>query len=334
MRLVNGRMAFANQSAFEQIRTELEQKSHLAKGEEVITAWEEQAKFFSLRTAAAQEEKHLEERERKHEPNPAHDLMENFGFPDYYAALLNSTGEYQVGDDIYWFHDGYKYKADSEAALTAIKKNPSSAKIKFRAGSHVLGKTAVSEKEAGGVSANRTVQSNYPFAYDKYTFLFDYQHDVNSKRRSIYATSVYSEDYGTDYAALTHYWYTTIYLLIKYEYYSFGSQKWYPAGEPFNWVASYNFKGIPSIPDQARATRENRQAIYTQGNFSNGQKTIQLGGQAMSSEDDGDPQRHSIYDITWDFEITGGLDSSPQYDDPNGRQYIGDTFNVPGPIIW
>ena len=334
IRVANGRVVFAEQKAFEQARTDLEQKSHLREGGQATDAWEKQINFHSLRTAAAQEEKNLEQLQSEHKLSPAHDLMEDFGFPDYYAALINDAGEYQVGTKIYWFHEGFKYEANSEKELASIKKNTSLAKTKYKAGSQILRKTLLPGNGSTGTTANRTVQSNNPYAYDKYTFLFDYQNDTGSKRRTILATSVYSEDYGTDYGALTHYWYTTIYLFIKYEYYSLGSRKWYPAGESFDWRVSYNFAGTPTIPDLYNSTPVSQQNLSTQGTFTNGQKTIQMGSQPMSSQDYGDPQRHSIYDITWDFEITGGIETGPHFTFPNGAYNIGQMLANPGPVIW
>ena len=182
--------------------------------------------------------------------------------------------------------------------------------------------------------ANRTVENSNTYVYDKYTFLFNYQNGQGSPRRIIYATYVYAEDYGADYGDVTHYWNTSISLFIKYEYYSFSYKKWYPLkNEPFNWRINYHFLGAPSISDQTQSFSPSRQDIYTQGNFTNGLTSIILGRQTITSYDHGNFYRHSPNDISWDFEITGGIYGCPQFDDPNGQFIVGN-FDNPGPVIW
>ena len=186
---------FPNREAFERTRKELEQRSHRREAE--VNAWEEGLNFVSLRTAAISERFQLEKSQREHRLSPAYELMERFGFPEYYAVLISPAGEYQIENTIYWFHNGFKYAAASEEELNAIKHAPQLAKMKYAAGAQ-----HITNQVAAGKTANRTYQTNYPYAYDKYTFQFQYQYDPKSLRRIIYATSVYSEDFGTDYGPI------------------------------------------------------------------------------------------------------------------------------------
>lgn len=330
VQVLNGRLVFADQPTFDRLQEALVQKSRLKTSEQELAAWEQGLHFVSLRTSAAKEVAHLEALETAGQPAPAHELLEAFGFPDTYAAVINPAGEYQVGTKIYWFHKGFKYEASSEAELAAIKQAPTQAKTKYEAGYRIINEGHPTTKTAA-----RTGQTNNPESYDKYVYNFNYQNDSGSRRRVIYATRVFSEYRGSGFNSqnvYTQYWYSSVSLLIKYEYYSFGRNRWYPAGDSFNWSAMINkFTGNAYIPyDQNQSIGGNYAefASYLQGNFTNGLKSIELGNVIMAADANQSISSGSVY---WSFEIAGGIICSPQYD--SAHEYsVGNITTTP--VIW
>lgn len=330
VQVLNGRLVFADQLTFDRLQETLVQKSHLKTSEQELAAWEQGLHFTSLRTTAAKEVAHLEALETAGQPAPSYELLESFGFPDTYAAIINPAGEYQVGAKIYWFHKGFKYEASSEAELAAIKHEPTQAKTKYEASSRI-----VKEGHPATQGTARTYQTDDPYAYDKYVSPdFNYRNDPGSRRRIIYATRVFSQNVGSSFNSqnvYTQYWKSTVSLLIKYEYYSFGRQKWYPAGgESFNWSAMINkFTGNSYIDyNQNPYPGYAEFASYLQGNFTNGLLSIELGNTTMAVDANQPTTSRNVY---WSFEIAGGILCSPQYD--SAHYYSVGDINT-SPVIW
>lgn len=269
--------------------------------------------------------KHLEQLDLQGQPAPAYALMEGFGFPDSYATLISPSGEYQIGTKVYWFHDGFKYEAGSREELSSIKLNPSLAKYKTKAGSELI------KCKTKYTPANLT-QQNGGYDFDKYAFQFYWKQELRSLRRITFATNVYSESYGTDYGAIQHFWYSYIYIKFKYDYYSTGSNRWYPRNdEQFTWFTSHDFTGIVGMPDLISNGGQKTRSYYDGGSFSNGRKSIELASDALSSYDNGNPNRHSAADVRWTFEITGRIYGYPTYDYPNGYFNLGEGG---GQVLW
>lgn len=309
IKLVNGRLVFSDLKALNQTREALASLGRGKTSAQDLAAWESALRFTSLRTAANAENAHLEALETQGMATPAHELMVKFGFPISYASLISPSGEYQVGDKIYWFHAGSKYQASSEDELAAIKQNPAAAKVKLLAGYKVL-------PNANGLPKNteaRTIADNDPYCDDKYSSYFNLNNDGGSQRRTIYGINVYTEDDGVDYGGFYHFWQTSLNLFIKFEYYSNGRRKWYPAdGQTFLWNTNFSYDATPSIPYQnVPATTQNGSANY-QNSFSNGVASITLASQQLVTSTV-DPYLNQGQ-ITWNFQIGGSIQGYPSVD--------------------
>lgn len=244
---LNGRLVFANQQSFDRVFNNLEEISTHDDSKKELALWESQHNFTSLRVAANDESAHLAELDTQGKVAQAYKILTRFSFPSFYAAIINPSGEYQIGDKIYWFHDGFRYQAASESELAAIKNNPSQAQNKFAAGSYTVN-SGISKVGKGGIDSNfitnTVVQGNDPEAYDRYNYEFRYPQDYNSRRRIIYATTVYVEDRGTN-SGLKHF-YTNIRFQLKLEYFNNYYNKWYPSHEGYAYTYGFDFSGSTS----------------------------------------------------------------------------------------
>lgn len=138
VKVVNNRLVFSDERSFLKIRDGLWQK----KPQE-LDDWEKNHAFVSVRKLPVMSEKDTI-------PN----LKEEFGFPESYATLINTKGEYQIGDKIYWFNKGFKYQVESEDELKKVKKNPNICLAKFTAGVRLIKREFAEE----GNSSNRTTR--------------------------------------------------------------------------------------------------------------------------------------------------------------------------------
>ena len=338
VKVVNDRLVFADQKAFEQLSEKLHQMSNYATNSQELATWEKSVRFTSLRAAAAKEEAQLEQLDTQGKPAVAHELMTKFGFPISYAAIISPLGEYQIGSKIYWFHDGFKYQADSEEELSTVKLNQASAKVKFQAGYRVVdNKNATESGKVSGTTANVTVQSLDPYANDKYvSSTFGYRGDTGSPRRIIYATHVYVEDRGVSNSRQT--FYTELDLFIKYEYYSRGSGKWYPANESFTWSAYIDGSYSPGVNrtsytlDFMYPTGPSGNSL--QGTYSNGIQSISLAYAYLKTA----PYVTGPTEVYWYFSLKGGIDSHPTNDNLSSSRYVVGSktpdYNGLYPTIW
>lgn len=194
IQVVNGRLLFTDLKAFEQARQTLENKMSQSLDSQVLDTWESNLHYTSLRAVAALQSNGLEELDTQKKSTAEYDLMAKFGFPAFYATLINPSGEYQIGNKIYWFHDGNKYEASSEDELASIKQNPLSAKVKYFAGTKIIKSTQV---PLNG-STNRTIGSRNPMDDYKYHYEFNLNDKAGSQRRIMYNIRIYVEDRGTD----------------------------------------------------------------------------------------------------------------------------------------
>lgn len=311
VKIVNGRVVFADLTALNQTQDALNKLGNSQASTQALADWEKNLGFASLRAAASSEDSHLEALETQGVPTPAHDLMYKFGFPLTYASLINPVGEYQVGGKIYWFHDGLKYQANSEEELAAIKKNPSAAKVKLSAGY----KTIKNTKGLPTGETNRTIAGDDPYADNKYNHEFTITGESGSRRRTIYDINVFTDDRGTDYGGFYHFWYTSLNLQIKYEYYSYGKRKWYPVNETFNWTTNVSFDATPSIPYQNTPAGTQRGSANYTNSFSNGIQVLTLASQDLTTSTV-DPYLNKGQ-ISWNFEIGGSIEGAPNRDSYN-----------------
>ncbi|GAA4039226.1 hypothetical protein GCM10022409_26070 [Hymenobacter glaciei] len=245
IQLVNGRLVFADIKSFQKAEEALWRKN----GHE-LELWEKALYFQSLRAAPVT----LDE-------TSTPGLMMEFGFPMQYAALINPKGEYQIGDKIYWFHQGFKYEASSEEELQRIKNDPSIAKNKYQAGKVPMsGKVKHFTVTNPGSIQNRTVRNNNGGSAGdgKYPYQFPLYYDNNSQRRLSFETFLYAEDVTSTYPPPQFSGYaqtirTGVVLNEYYEYYSRGSGRWYRAGEErttsFNLYISGHVSGPNFSPE-------------------------------------------------------------------------------------
>lgn len=323
VKLVNGRVVFADLAALNTTQEVLDKLGNSQASTQALADWEKSLQFSSLRAAAKAEDSQLEALEAKGIPTLAHDLMYKFGFPTSYAALINPAGEYQVGDKIYWFHDGIKYQADSEEELAAIKKDPATAKVKLAAGSHIV----KSLKGAAG-QESRTTASNSVDSDGKWYYEYFQDGSAGSERRIKYVSSVYTEDRGTVSGGYYRNWYTQLSLQARHEYYSRGKRTWYPVGgQPFVWTVNVNYDATASAPYQYPATNPTRSSyINQQLQFDSGSYgTIVLATQNITTTTV-DPYFRAD-SIKWDFEVTGSISGYNNNDRTRG------TYNVSG-LLW
>jgi hypothetical protein len=154
VRLVNGRVQFATPQAFERERTQL-RKMQDAAG---LDSWENNLNFTSLRRHTLSDEQ-----------GAAAGLQQHFLFPVFYATIINEVGEFQIGDNIYWYHDGFRYQAANEQELAAIKANPAQAQAKTPAGGVFITPKGLSTTPNPGGATER-VQDSGDSVDKKYTY--------------------------------------------------------------------------------------------------------------------------------------------------------------------
>lgn len=323
VKLVNGRVVFADLAALLATRDALDKAGNSQNGAQALVDWEKSLQFSSLRAAAKAEENQLEALETKGTPTPAHNLMAKFGFPTSYASLINPVGEYQVADKIYWFHDGVKYEASSEEELAAIKQNPASAKVKLAAGYRII----QSSKGTAPDQANRTYANNSSDLEGKWYYGYYQNNDPGSERRIKYITFVYTEQQYTFGSAV--YWNTGVYLQAKHEYYSRGKRAWYPVGgQPFNWTVNVSFDATVSTYYQGNILNTystqygsiNNQVQFDSGSYS----TFAIASANVTTQTN---LNQSSSDIRWNYEVNGSI-SGYNVNDPTYG-----TYNISG-LLW
>jgi hypothetical protein len=318
VQLVNGRLSFTDERVFDQVRGALEHKLRLTPGSAELDSWEKSLHFTSLRSIAATQVSQLASQKTS---TVEYDLMNSFGFPDFYASLINSSGEYQIGNKIYWFHDKFKYEAASESELAAIKQSPNSAKVKYSAGIKIIKSTIL--KLGKSYQPNTTIGSQNPQDDYKYHYEFYLNNDPGSYRRIMYNIRIYVEDRGNDPGNYAHYFYTNLSLLIKYEYFNNYYQAWYPAnGQQLNWTTAIDFAGTALTPHPLSAPYSQTANSYKTFSFDNGVVGISLGDAYITASTSNPYQDYTTSDVTWNYDISGMITSRPN-NDPNHPYTIG-----------
>ncbi len=303
LRVIDGRLVFPDIESFQKVRDDLWNKNS-----QELDAWEKSLNFKSLRTKKITQADTL-----------SLGLMNEFGFPMQYATLINQKGEYQIGSNIYWFHEGFKYQAASEKELQRIKNNPSIAEQKYAAGKGLTSlKHIALPSEGTGSFQNRTIKGASSNGDGKFQTQFNLSNDANSQRRLSLENYTYAEvtSYnpvvaGSSYIRTI---YTAIVLNEYCEYYSRGSKRWYRAGDERNTsydltttatargsnfappsgnlVQPVGTKGDPYVANSHITTSNERHA---NSDFQRG-----VAGATLYSEGD-----TYFGGITWDFEIKG-----------------------------
>ncbi|WP_114937024.1 hypothetical protein [Mucilaginibacter endophyticus] len=169
----NGRLVFKNSNAFKETVSTL-----INKDSNYLTKWESDFNFISLRSDSS-----------------ASRIYDSFDFPTFYGAILNNKGEYMIADTIVYFNNGYKYLVpnNDEALLNKIKKDPSIATLKFKAG--VVPISTSSVVKSGSLSTESTsLPGGGTDARYQYQFLRN--GDPNSQRKFVFEIFNYVEAAG------------------------------------------------------------------------------------------------------------------------------------------
>ncbi|GAA3977104.1 hypothetical protein [Mucilaginibacter dorajii] len=169
----NGRLVFKNSDAFKETASAL-----INKDAGYLLNWEKDFNFTSLRSDSS-----------------ASQAYDSFGFPVFYGSILNNKGEYMIADTIVYFNNGYKYliSNNDEALLNKIKKDPSLATLKFKAG--IVPITTSSEVKSGSLSTQSTsLPGGGTDARYQHQFLRN--GDPNSQRKFVFEIFNYVESAG------------------------------------------------------------------------------------------------------------------------------------------
>ncbi len=229
VKVANGRLVFTTNEVFLQTTNTL-----WGKDDQELDRWENKYGFTSLRST--ERSKAYAESDSTNEKS----LMQEFMFPNSYATIISNSGEYQIGNTIYWFYKGRKYEAQSNEELSLIKNDPSIAKRSYFAGARLVSTKHAIENQKNSdhsyLTTNTTIRSGTTTNGDgKYhQSEFPLNGDNRSLRRANFETFIYNEDRTRyDGGAYSGYqaWYSAIVLNEYFEYYSFGTGRWYRAGE-------------------------------------------------------------------------------------------------------
>ena len=203
----NGRLVFNNAEELYSIVDSLSKMS-----EQELKQWSESASITSL---------------INNDDEALQKEFDDFGFPNAFKAIINENGEYQVGNTISWYHEGFKYFADSESELEGVKQSPNSANERIE----VEAKTVAIEPNDQDVSNQKvTLYNNSSDARHQKEFF--HGGDSGSKRKYVHEIRTYTESYyakdpllGSGYSI-----YSSLTLVIKLEWWGNKSKKWKVAG--------------------------------------------------------------------------------------------------------
>jgi hypothetical protein len=322
----NGRLLFPSNNAFNQTYEKVSKMS-----ESQLESWLKEVGFHSLQ----------EQRQPTHKNAFAAQLDKDFGFPSAYSALISGAGEYQIGDRISWFHEGFRYIAHSEDELAAIKANPTVATEKFVAGPILVNPSVTSTSGTSqkvrisinpGALANSTGRNsqstNGDGKYGNYRFNLNRNDgrgdDAGSQRQLGFEAVLYYED-ATDRVqpAISgqRTFYTAIYINEYYEYYSRGGGRWYrcddyPRLTSYSLSSSGTASGTGYYPLNNGSWGTNGSNLSVNSNISRNNeqhsgddyKTTVLGGYLSSYEGPG----RGLFN--WNFDITGSYSTRVSID--------------------
>jgi hypothetical protein len=150
VKVVNGRLVFANQEAYNRIATQL---TNMTENE--MNTWESTMGFSSLRTYNI--------------GNIESQVLSNI--PPNYQTLLNIKGEYQIGASIIWFNsDGYAYIIENadEKLLKKLQSNTKNSSV--RKMSFGIENISIKKKSGGLITASATIpggiDARYQYQYN------------------------------------------------------------------------------------------------------------------------------------------------------------------------
>lgn len=169
----SGRLAFKSYTQFSETLKQLRQ----FKGIEEIIKWEENYSYNSLR--------------KYNTDNPLDRHLADMDLPTVYQAILNSNGEYMVGDTIVWFDKFYNYfiPKHDEKLLALVKQNPSAYKDRHEIKLTTIARKA-QENDQLGVNATNIGTHSGPDA--RWQKIWAVNNQTGPWRKTIYEIQAYS----------------------------------------------------------------------------------------------------------------------------------------------
>ncbi|WP_338814675.1 hypothetical protein V9L05_05395 [Bernardetia sp. Wsw4-3y2] len=219
------------------------------------------------------------------------DKYDNFNFPNVLKAIINVNGEYQIGNSIAWYDNGFKHFAQSEEELKYIKQNPSLNTEKAKVESKIVTKKSDSELQRVVLGSN-TLDARHQKTFFQ-------NNNSGSERKYVHEVVCYTEYhnvtdsfFGSGYSS-----YSSVYVRVKLEFKTRG--RWKPAGEKRN--ISYSLYGTYTlITDGVNVISGNFNQNSGRYNASGDlQIPIQSFGQGFS---------HTL--PMWELEVNGSIDHS------------------------
>jgi hypothetical protein len=231
-----------------------------------------------------------------------------FGLPESFQKVLNSDGEIEIGNQIVWYHNGFKYfinKAD-KAKLNEIKNNPTAADVeKISVGSKVIPVNTLNETGA------RTWMglANGPDARHQREFWQNAPAAGN--RKYVHEIQAYTDAY---FDGVFYVWNTRVILRIKMEW---KGKKWKPAGETREISYNLTCNNVLYAPPFAYVIPPN--AVLTGGATQSGDFQVMV-AQANGSGTFGGGSG-------WDVELRGTI-----YQHVVGDSQSNEWFNTGNPL--
>ncbi|QDK81878.1 hypothetical protein EXU85_26015 [Spirosoma sp. KCTC 42546] len=174
----NGRIVFKDVSSFTEIRNGLVNKTPTE-----LLQWGEKTGLESIGATYL-----------KGTDDNAIKMMDSFGFPIALAMIINLNGEYQIGNRIFWYSDGFRHEASSELELKSIKHDPAISKNKYSVGARIIEQRNVKDKSARTTYSRMESQDRD----NKYMQILTLV-GVPQRRRHIYSTKIFTESYVSGY---------------------------------------------------------------------------------------------------------------------------------------
>jgi hypothetical protein len=337
IQVVNSRLVFANQQAFDKALNEL--STLTSNG---VDLWRKNIAFYSLQEAYRKELPSIEELIQSKKA-PAYQLIEEFGFPYFYTVILNPEGEYQVGDKIYWCHSKSIYEANSEKELADIKQNPAICKVKYATTSSEVRAQSPKDKSrpTSYPSATTRVTSQPGGSYSNDKWIYDYNKngDTGSKRRWIFSTRIFSTEQPRTNNNTTQNWRSYMSIIIKHLYYSFGSRTWYPiTGSFFSYARIDKFDGTAYVNNFSGTSASYsiaNQPEYTNTTNAYTDQTTVFNSAFVYISNDASSRSASESDVYFTYEIDGSL-MARETDESNYSQFLiaGGPGYISGPHMW
>ncbi|RTQ53634.1 hypothetical protein EJV47_02540 [Hymenobacter gummosus] len=285
IRVVDGRLVFKDYQSFTKALDELKNRP-----EAELTAWEKARGFSSL---------------RRSDEAAASSLREEFGFPQQWATLINARGEYQIGNQYFWYHAGEKHEFNFLADMQAVQRGQSVAHFASAAG-----RTPVSSSS----TASRTTMETNSGRDGKYQYDFCMWGNCGSRRKIVYETYAYA-----DYNSSAQGYFTTLLLDVKLEFRNSKGQ-WRVAGETRDVNVAISGDAF-AYTDYGYCQTSYSAPIYVNySSQSNSNSSLTLSQGFVSSC--GAPAR-----VYWNFSVNGSINSWITSDP-------GNAFPISGTDLW